>query len=137
MIQVRLELDDTQRIEEKAQRLSTALRDMAIYLKSQVQETFVRGQGRKTPWPDLSPRTKKYKIKKKGTAYPMLVFTGRLRNSINISVGEKEAKVYSGVKYGVFHQTGTRHMPARPFLEVTDSDVPVFVSILRRHLFGR
>lgn len=137
MISVRLELDNTERLAERSQDLSRAVRDMAVYLKSQTVETFVRGQGRKTSWADLSPRTKKYKVRKKGTAYPMLVFTGRLRNSINISSGRNEAKVFSGVRYGVFHQIGTRHMPARPFLEVTDNDVSVFVSILRKYLFGR
>jgi len=46
-----------------------------------------------------------------------LVDTGFLLNSIQDKMtGEHEAEINVGAEYGVYHEYGTRHIPARPFM---------------------
>jgi phage gpG-like protein len=120
---------------EKLKDLSNPLKKIAIHLQSESQKTFERNTGRVTPWPDLSEKTKKRKIRAKGTAYPILVFHGRLRASITHEVSENTAEVYTGVHYGPYHQYGTSRIPTRPFLEIDEStDVPFAIQQILEHL---
>lgn len=62
-----------------------------------------------------------------------LVDTGALLNSVQASETSTGARVTVGQHYGVYHELGTRHHPARPFL------VPAFEEVkgdLQRRLRG-
>lgn len=61
-----------------------------------------------------------------------LIDTGRLRGSI-ISVADDDGVDIGtlDVPYGPFHQLGTRRMPARPFLGLSDNDEDDVLRILR------
>ncbi|MFA6690747.1 MAG: phage virion morphogenesis protein [Saccharofermentanales bacterium] len=48
--------------------------------------------------------------------------TARLRRSISHRAFKNRVKVSTLVKYAMFHQEGTRKMPARPFLLVQQED---------------
>lgn len=135
MISVRVQLDGLKNTEQKLKNLERVMQKIAVYLQSETQKTFERNTGRVTKWPDLSEKTKKYKIKKKGTPYPMLVFTGRLRQSIFSEYSSTFARIFAGVKYAVYHQLGTRKMPARPILEIDErKDIDFITSEISKWL---
>lgn len=46
--------------------------------------------------------------------------TGKLRGSIRYVLGNNSVTVGMEVEYSIFHQFGTKHIPARPFLGVSD-----------------
>lgn len=108
--------------------LSEPMKDIAAYMKASVLKNFEVG-GRPEKWAPLSTKYLAWK-KRQGYSSKPLILTGRLRQSINTSVKKNEARVFTGMKYGVYHQTGTRKMPARPFLVVQDADIPVIKQIL-------
>ena len=109
------------------QNLESLTRDIAIFMKTKVLENF-QSEGRSSKWKDLMPSTKKAKIRKKGTMYPILEgMTGKLKQSINIENDRATAKVFTGLNYGVYHQTGTRKMAQRAFMPTTEKDdIPPF-----------
>lgn len=138
MVRFELEipLDKTDSLANKLRDMKPLLQKIALYFEAETRMALERGQGRVTQWPDLAEKTKKQKMKKKGSPYPILTFTGRLRNSINSEVSQTQAMVFSGVAYGVFHQLGTSRMPARPFLEIADKDVDFILAELAKYLGG-
>lgn len=135
-IRVTAMLDGLRMLEDKLKNMSAMLKQIAVYFESETRKTLEKGEGRASEWQDLSEKTKQKKIKAKGTAYPILTFTGKLRNSINSTVSNNEAQVFSGVYYGVFHQLGTSKMPARPFLEVIDRDIDFIMQTVTKYLGG-
>ena len=57
----------------------------------------------------------------KGRSDQVLVDTGQLRNSITKQIlGSSVLMIGSNAGYAAWHQFGTRHIPARPFLGVSD-----------------
>jgi phage virion morphogenesis protein len=68
-------------------------------------------------WATLSANT--LKVKKSGA---ILRETSALVNSISSTVSAKSAIVTASQQYGIFHQTGTRKMPQRQFLGISDRD---------------
>lgn len=112
--------------------LRPAFRDTAVYMKTSVLKNF-EVEGRPKKWAPLSPKYATWK-RKKGYSTKILERTGRLKQSINVSYTNKEARVYTGVKYGAYLHKGTRKMPARPFMLIQDEDVPKIVDIFDRHI---
>ena len=110
--------------------MTPAMRNIAQMMRSTVDKNFeAEGRderGRTHIWKELASSTQGRRAKYKGEAkkaHPILEFTGRLKQSINIAWGKDWAQVYTGVKYGVYHQTGTKKMPARPFMVMPKSDL--------------
>jgi len=98
---------------KNSNRLQSTMRDIGIYMKSKVMDNFeAEGNPR---WKPLSKKYLERKLQVKGTS-SILEFHGKLKQSISTQTTGQYAKVFTGVKYGVYHQTGTRKMPARPFM---------------------
>lgn len=98
------------------------------------------GQRGGTPWAPLSAGYRKWK-EKKYPGQPILVRTGRLRRSLT-AVGNEDTirdqqpmalTIGSSTPYGIFHQRGTRRMPARPPLVLTKTDYGKMVSRMFRY----
>lgn len=87
---------------------STALAREAVIMN--IREGMKEDLG----WPPFSPATMARKSKR-GRSLMGLVDTGRMMTSIHDEVdkGKLEGRVYPGVDYLVFHELGTRRMPAR------------------------
>ena len=93
-----------------------------------IASDFYKGQealvfsARPGKFADLRPRTKVMKQKKVGFVYPVLVMTGRLKNSLtkrgggeNVTVLKPtEMSLGTKVPYASLLQEGTRRMTARP-----------------------
>lgn len=81
-----------------------------------------RGGTRWAPWSSAHAKRQR----SRGRAH-VLIDTGRLRNTIR-AYPEQEGThrsivIRADAPYAAFHQYGTRTMPARPVIEITDSDV--------------
>lgn len=78
-------------------------------------------------WAELSPRYRAWK-EKNYPGMPILQLTGKMKSSLVGSgaegsvyeVSNKELTVGTNVPYAIFHQRGTRRMPQRKIIEVTD-----------------
>ncbi|MDD4059173.1 MAG: phage virion morphogenesis protein [Kiritimatiellae bacterium] len=89
-------------------------------------EAFHSERVRPAEWPPLSRRTeagmskaRKRGAKKRGSARP-LVDTGTLMRSFEVGAADGDGvTVKSTQDYAVYHQYGTRKMPARPFIPAT------------------
>jgi len=103
------------KLERKAKTMKPAMNDISVYMKHEVMDNF-KSQGRPNKWQPLSEKYSKYKSESAGAGKPILEFHGKLKQSINAKHTNDNAMVRTGVKYGVYHQTGTRKMPARPFM---------------------
>ena len=103
------------RLEKKAGNMKPAMQDISVYMKHEVMGNF-KAQGRPRKWQPLSAKYAKFKAESNGAGKPILEFNGKLKQSINTRYSEDNAAAYTGVKYGVYHQTGTSKMPERPFM---------------------
>ena len=95
-------------------------------------EAFHSERVRPAEWPPLSRRTeagmskaRKRGAKKRGSARP-LVDTGTLMRSFEVGAADGDgvtikntASNEKGKDYAVYHQYGTKKMPARPFIPAT------------------
>lgn len=78
---------------------------------------------------DLSPKYKKYKIKKKGKAYPILLFDGDLAKSLLtrnatgsfLKIGKEDFQIGTTIDHAIYHMTGTKKMPRRPLWFIGDN----------------
>lgn len=112
-------------LQNNAKRLKPVMRDISVYMKKQVLDNF-EAEGRPERWKPLSKKYLEYKLSVKGVS-KILEFHGELGQKFNTRSSWKDAQVFSGVKYGVYHQTGTRKMPARPFMpDKKNMDMPPF-----------
>lgn len=73
-------------------------------------------------WAPLSPKTAKRKQFGR-----ILYRSGVLRNTLRYNASSREVRFGTDRKYGIYHQFGTRHMPARPWLGVSQSDEKVLM----------
>jgi len=133
-VEIRIDTKEIRQALQKAQRtlgnLSPIMANVAQLMRRTVEKNFdAEGRdemGRTKIWKPLAPSTQKQRARYKGEAYaehPILEYKGRLKQSINTAHGKDFAQVYTGVRYGVYHQVGTRKMPARPFMVMPKSDL--------------
>lgn len=116
--------------------MSGPLGDLAdAVLAANAEQFDTEGRG---GWAPLSPAYARRKRAKYGDR-PILVASGRLRASLTTSpdvrrVDRDSMEVGSTVPYGVFHQRGTKRMPARPPVALPESFRRDAVRIFQRHL---
>jgi len=111
-----------------------ALRQIADDFREMVAQQFAsEGRAEGTPWP---PR----RSSRVGAqhAAPLLIRTGALRDSlVGPSAGhieemdERLLTLGTRVPYAIFHQLGTRHMPARPIIVLTEARGAKWTEIVR------
>lgn len=120
-MKVMLELDTSSvktafaKIKKALADLSSPMRDISLLMKEAVMNNF-EDEGNPTRWKALAESTRRAKMIKYGPGKQILEGSGWLKQSINASSTANEAAVYTGVFYGVYHQTGTRRMPQRAFM---------------------
>lgn len=71
------------------------------------------------PWAALAPVTVAARIKRGYTPIRILQASGKGRSNIDVQTDRKQVRVYFGgnnTSYMKYHLTGTKRMPARPFL---------------------
>ena len=89
-----------------------ALQDIGQAVASRATLAFRTPTMRPSPW---APR-------KSGGKWPLLIKSGSLRQSIGWKLrGNNTVVVGTDKKYAGYHQTGTKNMPARPFMPVDEN----------------
>ena len=82
-------------------------------------------------WVNLAPST----IRSKGHSI-ILFKTGALERSIQVRVAGLNLIIDSDIPYSFFHQFGTKKMPQRKVIDITDQDIRGLVGELTRSLRG-
>lgn len=141
---IRLEDNLRDKLEKKLKglgNLEPVMRTVAVLMKQAIWKNFeAEGRdekGNTRTWQPLAPSTVKQREKYKGKGYgahPILERTGHLKKSFSTEYSYSYAKVGTGVKYGIYHQTGTRKMPARPMLVLPKEDLENIKKVILRYL---
>ncbi len=125
-------------IQAVIQKAREEINDLTIPFKLIAQSWFKTNRALldlKSPgkYEDLSPKYKIQKVRKWGFVYPILKASGRLlgsittpgAESINLVINKRTLLLGSTVPYGIYHQLGTKNMPARPWILVgTEQTAP-------------
>lgn len=125
MLRVRLQSESAvSLLETIAQRLARAeeLLASAAPVVAAAMELNFDEEGRPVRWAPLAPRSAAWKARRFGAGLRILERTGALRRSITTRLEGRALVASSDVPYAAFHQFGTRRLPARPFLVLTESD---------------
>lgn len=125
-----------------------ALSEVGAYLELKAKRRFINEVAPNgTPWAPLKPstlrrkKTRGYAIrdkKKVKIQHPTVILreTGGLAASIGFNVSGDEVRVAPALKYGIFHQTGTTKMTARPFMGFEEDDANRIGQIFKDHVEG-
>ncbi|MEM6432966.1 MAG: phage virion morphogenesis protein [Cyanobacteria bacterium P01_D01_bin.115] len=116
-----------------------ALNEAALYMERQTKLRFAREEAPDgTQWAPLAASTRAAK-KLRGAPLKILVDTGILESGIAArpaSDTQASVEATAGAEYGIWHQIGTKRMPARPYLGFSDEDVSAIDRIFKRHVDG-
>lgn len=85
-------------------------------------------------WANLLPHTIAKKVNKNGDDAGILVEKGRLSDGINWYFDKNSVTIGTPETYGVYHQFGTKHMPARPFLGLSNEDKQDIYTMINDYL---
>lgn len=115
--------------------LTPAWLKIGTALAQKNRQTFERGN---TVWPALSEPYGSWK-EAHFPGRPILVRTGALYDHLTsefdiAEVGRHSARFGTALGYGMYHQTGTPRMPARPPLAMDEAFKRKVVKILQAHL---
>jgi len=119
-----------------------ALREIADDFREMVAQLFSsEGRAGGTPWPARKSVGTARRVARTGRSItsPLLVRTGALRDSLiglgaagNVEeIDEGSLTLGTRVPYAIFHQLGTRRMPARPIIVLSDARTERWTEIVR------
>ena len=97
-------------------------------IQERIKTTKVDPNG--TPWAPWSERTFIARAKEGSAGLGLLYRTGRLYNSLVKDVHSRDVKVYSTAPYAAYLNNGTKNMPARPFIGISEKankDIDILV----------
>jgi len=119
-------------VQARLRNLRPALGEVGTYLERKAKLRFVKQQAPDgSKWAPLQPSTL---LSKKTRT--ILRETGNLVNSIAFNVGTDEVRIKPSAEYGIFHQVGTKHMVARPFMGFEPDDAANIAEIFQDHIGG-
>lgn len=111
--------------------IENSLEKTAQYVESSLSRLFkTEGSSLGVSWSPLKEAYLRQKIKK-GYSEKKLHRTTSLSQSFTSVLKPFEAVIGTPVKYAQYHETGTKHIPQRPFMK------PVFEHILRERVFEK
>ena len=109
----------TDAVASRMRDMSPLTRVLAEDVKRLIDDSFAQSRSPGgEQWAALKPST--VRQRRQGSDQP-LIDTGTLRNSAFARGTSQGVSFGAGASYGPFHQFGTRRVPARPFLPVTQS----------------
>jgi phage gpG-like protein len=82
---------------------------VGVLVENQTRDRFNTKEGPNGPWPKWAAST----AKRKKRGFSLMVESGRLAQSPTHSVSGLSVLAGTNVEYAVYHQGGTKHMPAR------------------------
>lgn len=140
-------------LHERARNYRPALNEAAAYMERQTKLRFAREEAPDgTPWAPLAESTVRRKLrgytyrKRRRVKIPGKYLSTILRETGVLASGiaarpasdtQASVETTAGAEYGIWHQLGTKRMPARPYLGFSSEDVTVVQQIFKRHLDGK
>ena len=119
-------------VQAKLRNFRPALGEVGAYLERKAQQRFKQQRDPTgKPWADLKPATW---ARKKTRMILQESTSGGLLGSSAFNVGADEVRIKPSAKYGIFHQTGTKNMGARPFMGFEPDDAGRIAQIFEDHL---
>ena len=114
----------------KLQNMSKPLTMAGMYMERETKLNFAKEadpDGNK--WAALKPSTLRYK-----KTSSILRETGALAGSVRMTPAtNKQVKVKASKSYGIFHQTGTSKMAARPFIGIGAQHKPKIKQVFQEY----
>lgn len=97
------------------------------FRKVEKEHFGVEGGGRSGKWKPLTAKYAKAKQRRWGTQ-PILQASGKMYRSLTqagapgavVEEGKQELAIGTSIKYAGYHQTGGKHLPARPPIDLTE-----------------
>lgn len=105
----------------RMQDLGPVLGEWGDYIVLEHIPNQFRSQGKPKRWKRLSADYSLWKRRHYGNL-PILVLTGKMRSGFNYTLGAKTLRIRNLKTYWVYHQFGTRNMPARSLVNLTKVD---------------
>lgn len=110
--------------------LTPLMEDIGTYLEGSTRDRFATKTAPSgVKWANLLPQTQA----KKGNNN-ILVQSGNLMQSITYHATPNSMQIIADKPYGKFHQKGTKHMVARPFLGLSADDQQEIFAIINDYL---
>ena len=135
MLEIDVSTNGVRALDEVQSRLKNfrpALGEVGAYLERKAQLRFkMQRDPTGKPWADLKPATW---ARKKTKMILQESTSGGLLGSIAFNVGADEVRIKPSAEYGIFHQTGTKNMVARPFMGFEPDDAGRITQIFEDHL---
>ena len=88
-----------------------AMKDVGAIVRSHADMTFRHPPFRPSPW---APR----KPSKRDDGHPLLQRSGAMKRTLRWDLDGSDAVVVGTKAYAIYHQTGTKNMPARPVFPI-------------------
>ena len=116
-----------------------ALASVADDFREMIAQQFAsEGRAEGTPWPELSPAT----LRRRHASTPILYKTGALLRSLREPGAAGHVEELEGysltlgsrLPYAVYHQTGTRRLPARPIIVLSGARSERWAEIVRQQI---
>ena len=109
---------------------------IGFLLENSTRERFeTKRDSEGVSWEQLKPATIERKRNAKGNLRGgILVDRGDLRKSITYFASTQSVTVGTDRPYGQYHQSGTKHMPARRFLGLSEADKTEINDFIRHFL---
>lgn len=120
-------------LEQKLDDMKPAMVKIAGIMHDAVEENYER-EGRPR-WPALADATIAQRIRRGHWPGKILQATGKLAASWTQRAERTRAIVGSNYPLALYHEKGTRHMPARPVLKLTARDIGEIKMVLMGYLF--
>ncbi|MBZ5516844.1 MAG: phage virion morphogenesis protein [Acidobacteriia bacterium] len=123
-----------------------ALQAIADDFRAMLAEQFAsEGRAEGTPWPPRARRGGPRSRPGQAQGLPLLVRTGALRDSLVEAEAPGHVEEFDAtsltlgtrVPYAMFHQFGTRYMPARPIIVLGGERSERWVEMVRRAVEGK
>ena len=133
------------RFGEDVEDASEAFREIAKDFREKLMPAQFNTQGSHggSGWPPLSPNYAAWKAKNYPGA-PILVRSGLLRESLEknnaysiVDIQPKSMNIGSRVNYAIFHQQGTRKLPQRKIIQLSEEDKTRWTKIVHVWLLNR
>lgn len=129
------------RFADNVKDLSKPFREIVKQFHEIESQQFASEGGRGSGgWAPLAPITREQKARE-GFPSRILVRTRLLLESLTgknpwsiMDVKPLELRVGTKLEYGRYHQEGTRHMPKRPVIDLTERDKMSFMKTIQRYL---
>lgn len=125
--------------EESLADQAPALARVADDFREMIAQQFAsEGRAEGTPWPELAPAT----LRRRQANTPILYKTGALLRSLREPGAAGHVEELEGysltlgsrLPYAVFHQTGTRRLPARPIIVLSGARSERWTEIVRQQI---